>query len=273
MHYVIQENIFRESHYQLLIDTVRRYGLSYDIVRIFPFVDKIVRVSDIPDGPFDVDDLPEYTTDRKDVFVFGAIKLARIARRFGWVPGSQMNENHDYTVYSKHYGVNLLNHDCVVHRLSDDFGWNQDEVKFIRPTQDTKSFSGNVFTEVEWKDSVTHNLHNYRSDIFNEDTLIQVSPPKNIQKEVRFWVVGGKVVTGSQYRLGKEVIYDPFYEDEARDFAQRMVDTFQLAEAFVIDVCLHDDAWKIVECGCINCAGFYRSDIGKMIMSLENHFS
>lgn len=56
---------------------------------------------------------------------------------------------------------------------------------------------------------------------------------------------------------------------EAKNFAQSMVDLFSLAEAFVIDVCLTDEGWKIVECGCINSAGFYKSDVQKIIMELE----
>lgn len=48
-----------------------------------------------------------------------------------------------------------------------------------------------------------------------------------------------------------------------------MVDIYQLADCFVIDVCLCDDEWKIVECGCINSAGFYKSDLHRLIMELE----
>ena len=36
--------------------------------------------------------------------------------------------------------------------------------------------------------------------------------------------------------------------------------------------CLTDNGWKVVECGCINCAGFYKSDLQKMIMSVEDYF-
>ena len=40
----------------------------------------------------------------------------------------------------------------------------------------------------------------------------------------------------------------------------------------VDDVCLTDKGWKVVECGCINCAGFYKADLQKVIISLENYF-
>ena len=50
------------------------------------------------------------------------------------------------------------------------------------------------------------------------------------------------------------------------------VDKYQLAEAFVIDVCLSEHGWKIVECGCINCAGFYCSDLQKTLTALEDFY-
>lgn len=116
---------------------------------------------------------------------------------------------------------------------------------------------------------VEHNLHNSKSEQFNENTEIQVGTPKEIYKEIRFWVVGGKVITGSTYKIGTEVIYTDVFEDEAKEFAQQMVDIYQLADAFVIDVCLTDKGWKIVECNCINCAGFYKANMQKVIMELE----
>lgn len=273
MHYVIQENVFREQHYDMLEKSIKRLGLDYTTVRIFPFVDKIVELKHIdPDRNYVVDELPDYDPEDKNVFVFGAIKLARVAAKLGWSPGSMMNSNHDFLVYKEHYGDNLLNYDSEIRKLVEELKWTPGEVKFIRPTKDTKAFTGALFSETEWKDSVEHNLHNYRTEQFNEETEIQVSSPKNIYKEIRFWVVGGKIVTGSSYRIGNEVIYDEYFEEEAKDFAQSMVDKFQLAEAFVIDVCLTDKGWKVVECGCINCAGFYKSDLQKTIIALENHF-
>jgi hypothetical protein len=274
MYYVVQENVFRESNYDKIIETLEKFELPYTVVRIFPFVDKIVRLEDIPEGPFEVDELPDFELERKDVFVFGAIKLARVAAAKGWYPGSMMNSNHDFLVYRDHYGENLLNWDSKIVTINDFETWDVEEgLKFIRPTQDTKSFTGAVFTKYEWLEARKRSL-TYENNQFSLDTQIQVSSVKNILKEIRFWVVGGKIITGSQYRSGNRTVYDSFIEPEAIEFAQRMVDTFQLAEAFVIDVCLIEDGvWKVVECGCINCAGFYHSDVQKTIMALEEHFN
>lgn len=273
MHYIIQENLFREQHYQTLFDTLNRLELSHTTVRVFPFVDKIVNLEDIKSESFNVDDLPEFVPPTKNVFVFGSLKLARIGKDKDWQPGSLMNDNHDFKVYSKYYGENLLNFDSEIVTLTSNFRWAPNEVKFIRPTKDTKSFTGQLFSEHEWKETLENYLHNYRSAHFNESTEIQISTPKTIFKEIRFWVVDGKIITGSQYRQGKTVIYDDHYEPEATVYAQSMVDKFQLADAFVIDVCLTEDGWKIVECGCINCAGFYKSDLQKIIFAVEEKFN
>ena len=151
MKYVIQENVFRERHYNKLEESLKRLDLEYDTIRCFPFVDKISNLKDIdPEGNYNVDELPDYDPGTKKVFCFGAIKLARIAGNEKWYPGSMMNSNHDYMVYKDHWRDNLLNYDSKIQKLTEEIDWDT-ETKFIRPTQDTKSFTGNVFTKIEWK--------------------------------------------------------------------------------------------------------------------------
>jgi hypothetical protein len=272
MHYIIQEDIFKERHYGILEECLTKFELPYTKVRIFPYVDKIVALEDIPDGPFNVDDLPEYVPPEGKVFCFGAIKMARIAAKRNWTPGSMMNANHDFMVYKDHYKDDLLNIDSIITTIGDDFKWDS-ESKFIRPTKDTKSFTGKVYTEEEWTETVKLYLHNYRSEIFNEDTQIQVSSLKKIFQEIRCWVVNGKVISASTYKLGQTVIYKRIIDEEPIKYAQSMVDKFQLNDAFVIDICDTPDGWKVVECNCINCSGFYDVDMQKMIMAIDDHFN
>ena len=271
MHYIVQENVFKEHHYDEIIRNLERLGLNYDIVRIFPFVDKIVNIDDIPDS-FNVDDLPEYEPINKNkVWIFGSVKLARVAAGKDWAPGSMLNNNHDFMIYKNHYKENLLNCDSQIINFGNEIIWDTSE-KFIRPTKDSKVFTGKVFDKEEWDNFVFYHSTNGHSNSLTNNIELQVSSVKNINKEIRFWVIGGKIITGSQYRLGNQTLYNSYYEAEAEEFAQKMVDIFKLAEAFVIDVCLVDSMWKIVECNCINGAGFYNSNIQKMIIELENHF-
>jgi len=264
MYYIVQENLFREEGHAKLLSNLEKFGILYELVNVRPFIEEVT-----------------FKTDRKDVFVFGSLKLARLSKKYGWNPGAVITENHDYEVYSQHYRDYLLNYDSRVVRFDDDFEW-LDEEHFIRPTLDSKSFVGQRFFKAKWNDLKYRTYHHNKAmkkewgDEFTptltEDTLIQVARAKKITQEVRFWVVGGKIVTQSTYRRGSFLVYDNIVDQDAIDFAQEMVDLFQLAESFVIDLALTPGGWKIIECGSISCAGFYDADMQKILMALENEY-
>lgn len=248
MFYLIQDNLFCENGYKRLVIALERLGLDHEFITVRPFIEDL-----------------EFKTDRKDVFVFGAIKLARLAKKHNWIPGSLMTENHNFEVYREKYGDHLLNADSIVCRMDTDIEF--DGPKFIRPTLDTKEFDGKVFfTKEEWVESRDRHWHN---EFASESTVIQVSSPKKIHREFRFYIVDGKVVTGSQYKMGGRIVITDMIDEEAARFCQKMVDTYQLAKAFVMDVALIEGGPKIVECGCINCAGFYEADLQKLLIALE----
>ena len=255
MYYIVQENVFKEENYDNLILALDRFQLPYEIVDLLPFVDDF-----------------HFETDRKDVFPFGAVKMSRLSRKYGWYPGSQLNENHDYLVYSKYYKENLLNYDSDIINFGDtDFFHKQ--LFFARPVLDSKIFTGRIFDMGQWEEFRDNQLTNGHSTLLNENTKIQISSVKKLQNEIRFWIVKGKIVTASQYRLGNRYCLDELVEQSAYDFVNKMVKIFELNETFVMDVCLVNNEYKIVECGCTNSAGLYKSDVQKLIMSLEDAFS
>src|SRR5688572_27248682 len=87
MYYVIQENLFREYHFNTLIEYLKRYSLEYEVVKYRPM-------------SFEID----AKTTRKDVWFFGGVFGARAAMEKGWNPGSLYNESHDFEVYAPYYG-------------------------------------------------------------------------------------------------------------------------------------------------------------------------
>lgn len=254
MYYIVQENVFREENYNSLIQALNRLGLSYEIVKVKPFIDTF-----------------KFKTKRKDVFPFGAVKMSRISKQYNWYPGSQLSENHDYEVYSKYYKENLLNYDSEIIKFGDEFF--RDDIFFARPTEDTKVFTGRVFDMDEWGKFKNEQLSNGHSTILNLDTKIQISSVKKIQKEIRFWIVKGKIVTASQYSLGGRYCLDELIDESAYSFVMEMVKLFELNETFIMDVCLVNGQYKIVECGCTNSAGFYRANMQKLLISLEEAFN
>lgn len=256
MYYIIQENLFKEPHFELLIEWMQHNAVPYEIVKFRPFIHEI-----------------EFSTDRKDIWCWGSPNMSMVARSYGWYPGSMYNDNHDLEVYGKHYGDNMLNHDGIIMNITDPLP-EEYIAFFARPVKDTKSFSGQTFMNYAWNKWVSEVTNNPDTQDFVKDSRVLIAPLKNTQQEVRCWVIGGKVVSASRYKLGSRVLYQN-YDDESYfvDFAQKMVDIYQPAEAFVIDVCLCDDELKVVEINCINCSGFYYMNVDKVMSAIENQFS
>lgn len=250
MFHIVQDNCFKEPHYNKLIEALNRFELDYEVVKLKPFIDHI-----------------EFKTERKDVMVWGAIKMARLAKKFDWHPGSFMNERHDYDHYSGIYKDSLFNSDSKVVKYSDK-GYPLPPKFFARPTKDSKAFSGKVFTAEEY-----HMMLGVlkRNNSVKGDFNIQLAPVKPIQAEGRFWVVNGRIITGSLYRQGSRYWLEEVKKDDPMwQFAQDMVSIHQIAEAFVIDICMSKGKYSIMEFGCINCAGFYLADMQKLVESVEN---
>lgn len=253
MYYLIQENLFREEGHNKLINCLERFKIPYELTNVSS----------------DSEDL-DFITERKDVFCFGSLKMSRLSKKYNWYPGTLITDNHDYDVYSKYYKENLLNYDSDIVKLGSNFEWKYNE-QFIRPTLDSKIFTGKVFRKENWKEFVDKLLTS-KNTTSTKDDLIQVAKTKKITQEVRNWVVDGKIVTSSTYRRGSFLVYDNIVDQDAIIFAQKMVDIFQLAKTFTIDICLTDEGWKIVECGSTSCAGFYDADMQKLLMALEDSF-
>jgi len=255
MFYVLQENVFKESHHELIMNWMEKAGIEHEVIKFRPFTDTL-----------------EVETKRKDIWLWGSVSASRIAEKYGWSPGSMYNDNHDLEVYSKYYGENMLNHDGVVMRVTDPLPDGLVSF-FARPTKDTKAFTGQVFDAKEWNEWVDDMTRAGLVRSFSKDTKVLLAPLKLIQQEVRCWVIGGKVVSASRYKMHDRIQYQN-YDDETfyTDFAQKMADIYCPAEAFVIDVCLAEGELKVVEINCINCSGFYHMNVDKVMSALETHF-
>lgn len=258
MYYIIQENLFKEYHYKTLVEYLNRYRLEHETIPFRPFTDELV-----------------FKTDRKDVFFFGSVNGAAVARKYNWVPGTLYNDSHDFEAYGPKYSKFMLNDDGIVISAGDEVPDSIPYAFFARPTKDTKSFSGQCFTKDSWKEYVSELKATSTLGQLTTETKILVAPLKsNIQQEIRCWIVDGKPVTISQYKIGNRVLYQNHdNNEEAMYFARDMCKLFCPAKAFVLDICLYQDEYKVVEINCINCSGFYDGDMSKLIQALEKAFS
>jgi hypothetical protein len=265
MHWMIQENLFKESEWETLVSTLDRFAIPYTVVKVVPFVGEIV---------------PEPPADLKNVICFGSYSMRHAAKKYGWTPGVYDLEPFDFTKQLERWGDRMLNADAQVVRFEDVVF---DDIAFLRPILDSKSFAGKVFTWEEfsdWQHKVCELEHDYGNSL-TKDTLVQVCHPKVIYSEYRFWIVDRQIVTYSRYKRGDKIWYDSHADEHVIRFAHECIlngdltlgartVTKQPHDAYVLDVCETPDGMKIVEVNTINCAGFYAGNMPALILALED---
>lgn len=268
MFWVVQHNIFKEQKDSVLIRTLEERNIPYIEVKVVPFYDKLL-ASDFDSNSYyqSIEQVPEVDIPNDlPIMVLGSTSLMRIAKEREWQPGSFLNENFHYDKWKEAYGNELLNAESVMDTFRNiTVSW---DTFFIRPCEDTKDFSGTVYTKEEFEA--------WREEILRvEDTCpfadkdVVASPLQHILAEYRFFVVNGKIVTYSQYKKGDAVISSPIVDEHVISYAQSMVDKWQPAKAFVIDVADTANGYKVIEINNFNSAGFYASDVAKLIEAIE----
>jgi hypothetical protein len=56
-----------------------------------------------------------------------------------------------------------------------------------------------------------------------------------------------------------------FVEDRCKEYMPHKI--------FVMDIALCGEDYYIIECGCMNSAGFYHANMYKLITAIEDHFN
>ncbi|HET8687954.1 MAG TPA: ATP-grasp domain-containing protein, partial [Methanosarcina sp.] len=182
-------------------------------------------------------------------------------------------EPFDFNVQKDNWNDRMLNYDSIVCSFKD--AEMPFERAFVRPIHDSKVFAGGIFFKEdlnEWRHKVCVLEEDY-GDSLNKNTIVQIASLKNIFSEYRFWVVKGKIITSSLYKMGKSVIYSNQVPEFVTRYVEECIQIWQPHEAFVIDVADTEEGMKIVEINTLNSSGFYAADIQKLVISLEESFN
>jgi len=250
MHWVIQKSLFKPENYQLLTDALDRLEIEYSSVFI-------------PNGTLDLE--PEvYPTGK--VFVCGAIKLEKIAQERGWSPGSFLNADFSFDKWIAELGYELLNSDVVYGKFGDVQVGHMTKF-FIRPLEDNKAFDGMVID--------TEMMRLWRNDsskryLMNLDVI--VSPIKDIYREYRIFVVKNKVITGSVYKISGRPQASEHVEQDVIDYVYGLIRKWVPSESFVVDVCLTNNGYRVIEFNNINSSGFYASNVPKYVEAIQRAY-
>lgn len=270
MLWVVQGNLTNENNFKNLIDILVANNIEHVLVKPIPYTKIFVKPDfDSFSNEPTINDEP-YIDVSKNIVVIGSYTLSQIAKDRNWKPGAFM-DNLTFNDWKEGWGVeNLLNGLAIVEKLKNisvPESWNK---FFARPVEDTKSFSGTLFEKSNfeyWKKNV---IKINESLSVNGETEIIIAPLQSIKEEYRFFVIDGKVVTGSLYKLHDTVIYAPVHNNDVIDYAKKMVDKWQPNRGFCLDIARTENGFKIIEVNGLNSAGFYCSDLNKIVEALEN---
>ncbi|MEN7548831.1 ATP-grasp domain-containing protein [Rapidithrix thailandica] len=177
------------------------------------------------------------------------------------------------SIMPKGMGEYHINHDSLTYAFSDDLNWGSHEQLFIKPSKEAKVFTGKLFSKTEWEDFVYYSLKDQNNRVLSAKTLIQVSPPQHIIKEARVWIVDQKVATSSYYRFHGNIDFEETVAEEGLLFAREMAKRYHVTDAYVMDICLTYEGWKIMEINCINSAGFYKGNVKQIVTTLEEFYT
>lgn len=253
MYWVIQEDLFHETGMTELVTLLERMGLPHSLHKVVPFSGDL-----IPD-----------VNPSNPVVAIGAYSMIRISKRRGWEPGVWSNTNFDFSVWQSNWNGYCLNDDAIicpfalVPEIEDEF--------FMRPTMDSKAFAGEITdyaAYAEWRKRVVELKEDVGSTLTGE-TLVLVCSLKEILREYRLWVVDKKVVTSSLYRIGGRVRYDGNVDPDVIAFGTKMAELWSPDRAYVLDVALTPEGFKIIEINSLNSSGLYACNVGLLVEAIE----
>ena len=266
MHWLLQHNLSTDEQRQRFVDaldSLKPLGATWSFIKLIPFA-----------GDVEPDD--DYTG--KKVFALGSTSLIAGAKKRNWNPGVIYNpETFRHEAWIKGFGKeNMLNGDGVVQRFGDVRPVSGTHV-FIRPCEDLKAFSGQVIDADQLRDWVARTIEGEVSSRclqLNTDTMVVVAEPKFLYREWRFFVVGGEVVAGSQYRdVYGQKREDPNVDPDVQRFTQRMVDKWKPADCFVLDIAATAEGLKVIEVNCFNGSGVYACNIEAAFAAVERFYA
>ena len=250
---------------------------------IISFLDKYCEYVIAPFSRFHNLDLPNEVIDgvTKCGISYGSVQFAsKCTREANLYPMSYYDETffhvmHYTSKYDPSYFLNSDGFFVTYSWLCKNLSYYQSILGnkiFVRPNSPKKLFTGLVIENEEDLNIL------FKTSSVVGTTLLFISSAKHLSKEIRYFIVDGKVVAHSQYHSDHEIFISEDDNLECRELAQKMADdTDAFNNTFVCDVGLHNGVPKVVELNCINTSGWYLANVYDIMSALNtkimNEFS
>lgn len=249
--WILQTNFASEVH--LWISAFEALGSKYKTIEIVPFSD------DVP-----------FIDVKGPTIVYGTTTLIKNSHSKGYGVFFD-HEKFRPSLWQRAYKDKFFNSEgkvVLIHMLP---AYCQDGDIFIRPNSDLKDFSGSVANKegiLKFVDDISKGGYP-----FDENTEVFISPIKSIYKEYRVFMVNGKAVAASQYRLRSMLAKRAQVPIAVTSFAEDMAKIWSPDVAFVMDVCEDDNGqFFVLELNCFNASGVYLCDVPSIVKAVEDMY-
>ena len=194
--------------------------------------------------------------DTEIVIGYGSINFCKKVEKTDLFPGVYFKSDIlNYHKYVHNYTNYMLNNDYYLLPFGDLSKRKINSSIFIRPDSGLKTFTGKTLTPDNFYDEISSLRQINRVD---DSTLCVVSSVKNIDAEFRYFIIDGKVITGSEYRWDNilDVRIDTLPVcDELADIVASM--QYQPNLMYVCDIAYTEGCAKIIELNSFSCSGTY----------------
>lgn len=215
------------------------------------------------------------------VVAYGSIQLiSNLVKSAPWYPTAWMDlAALKCSSYYAHWGHWCLQREYammpwadvarVKDHLYDSLG--SDGCLFFRPDANTKTFNGQVVHRDEFQKWFDREEYCYSPA---PESMVIVAKPWALSAEWRVVMVDRKPITASLYKRNGRTLLKDQMEEGAPDEVIKLAETlgahpWQPQRAYVLDVCLSGDEYRLLEIGDCNAAGLYKCDLEKVVTSLS----
>lgn len=255
MKFAIQHNLMNEDQLHDVADAVKNY--PHVFVGLIPFSREITANEPL---------------DGVDYIPYGSTLLTNLTAERKWTglhfDVTKLNYRNFLANHPHMLNDNVLSaRDAVAYLRSLD---NDDQEFFTRPSEDLKQYSGQVMKAGEigpWLVSMMSAVGG-GSYYMDPATEIVLSSPKDISAEWRWFIVGGRIVSGSMYRAHGQLRKLRELDQAVIDEAQALADIWLPCDCVVMDTALVGDDIKVIEFNTINSSGFYDNDVPAVFKAL-----
>jgi ATP-grasp domain, R2K clade family 3 len=261
--WAIQTNFIAADQVESIWNAAKDCGCDTQEIIIIPFSKKFGNDKDIPD-------LGQY------VIPYGSTSMMHKSKKMKWKGFFYDAKTFKVNIWNKKRD-DMLNADAKIMKIKDTeaflTGCDEDKMMFIRPLRDLKEFNGtltNVGEIRRWMKSADAGSFN-----FSQETDVILASAKQIEMEYRFFIVDGKVIDGSLYRIHGQLFSQPVTDPLVMEEAQRMADKWLPSPCCVMDAALlkNDEKMYCIEFNTLNSSGFYYNNIPKIVKALTEYVS